>query len=261
MPKSLFNLSGKVAVVTGGAGLLGSAISEGLALQGAKVIIAEKELRRAKNRLKKFKGSGGRVHALEMDISNPDNVRAGIREILHRFRKIDIWVNNAYPRTSDWGNVVEKISESSWNKNVEDHLGGYFFCCRQVAEAMKKRKKGVIINMASIYGSVAPDFSIYEGTKMTMPVAYSAIKAGIINLTHYLASYYGSSGIRVNTISPGGIQNGQPKTFVRKYSRKTAVKRMAKPQDVVGAVVYLASDSASYVTGHNLIVDGGFTVT
>jgi NAD(P)-dependent dehydrogenase (short-subunit alcohol dehydrogenase family) len=124
---------------------------------------------------------------------------------------------------------------------------------------MAKQRGGAIINLASIYGNVAPDFSIYEGTEMTMPVAYSAIKGGIIALTRYIATYYAHYNVRANTVSPGGIFDHQKPSFVERYSKKTPLGRMARPEEIVGAVVYLASDASSYVTGHDLIVDGGWT--
>lgn len=145
-------------------------------------------------------------------------------------------------------------------KNIEMHLGGYFICCRKIAEYMKRQKRGSIINFGSTYGMVGPDFNIYKDTKMTMPAAYSLIKGGIINFTKYLASYYGKYSIRVNSISPGGVYDRQPPIFVKKYAAKTLLKRMANKEDMVGAVIYLASDASRYVTGHNLVVDGGWSI-
>ena len=125
---------------------------------------------------------------------------------------------------------------------------------------MKKQNFGSLINMSSIYGKIGPDFSIYSNTDMTMPAAYSAIKGGINNMTRYLASYYGGHNVRVNTVSPGGIYNNQPQSFVKNYSEKVPLKRMGSPKDIVSAVYYLLTDDAAYVTGHNLIVDGGWTI-
>jgi len=125
---------------------------------------------------------------------------------------------------------------------------------------MKKQGFGSLINMSSIYGLVGPDFTIYEGTDMTMPAAYAAIKGGLNNLTRYLASYYGVSQVRINTVSPGGILDNQPKSFVDNYNKKVPLKRMGNPKDIVSAVYYLLSDEANYVTGHNLVVDGGWSI-
>jgi NAD(P)-dependent dehydrogenase (short-subunit alcohol dehydrogenase family) len=138
-------------------------------------------------------------------------------------------------------------------------LNGYFLSCKQVANQMKKQRKGVIINLGSIYGTVGPDFSIYKGTNLTMPAAYSAIKGGINAFTRYFATYFGKYGIRANVVCPGGIFDNQPKEFVKNYEQKTPLNRMGVPDDVVGAVIFLASDAASYITGQVLMIDGGWT--
>ena len=254
-----FDLTGKIAVVTGGAGLLVKVLAQGLASFGAVVYVADLDLKGAKAVC--LNGRASQLIPVQLDITKPASIQSVIKKILARSGKIDIWVNSAYPRTKDWGTVFEKIKPQSWKKNIDSHLNGYCFCCQAVAEQMKKQKGGSIINMASIYGVQGPDFSIYKNTKMTMPAAYSVIKGGLVNFTRYLACYYGKYGVRINAVSPGGVANGQPKNFMKKYSQKTPLGRMAKPKDIVGAVLYLASDASSYVTGHNLVVDGGFTIS
>lgn len=249
----IFDCRGKVAVVTGGAGLIGSAVTKGLVAHGARVFVAESDSRRARAGASK---SG--ALPLVMDITTPNSIEVALRDVARRVG-IDILVNCAYPRTSDWGQVLEKVRPDSFHRNVDDHLGGYFFASRAAAEIMKRHHSGSIINFASIYGISAPDFGLYKGTSLTMPPAYSAIKGGIIAFTKYLATYYAPYGIRANVVSPGGVENGQPSAFVRRYSQKTPLGRMARPEDLVGAVIYLASDASSYVTGTNLLVDGGWT--
>jgi NAD(P)-dependent dehydrogenase (short-subunit alcohol dehydrogenase family) len=258
MYKDIFRLDGKVAVVTGGAGLLGREFVRSLACFGATVVIADTDAGLSRQLLEETGDKD--VYFRKLDITKEAEVASFINAIDNEFGRIDIWVNSAYPRTKDWGMKLENIRLSSWRKNVDMHLNGYFICCSRIAEYMKKQKSGSIINIASVYGVVAPDFSIYEGTQMTMPAAYSAIKAGIINFTRYLASYYGRYNIRVNCVSPGGVYDGQPKRFIDKYSAKVPLKKMADKKDIAGAIVYLSSDAAKYVTGHNLIVDGGFTI-
>jgi len=248
MKESIFSCKNKIAVVTGGSGLIGKEIVKSLADAGAKVIIAD--FVAPKNMVKNSK-----IKFIQMDITSEKSITNAFKVI----KKIDILINCAYPRTKDWGNKFEKVSYNSWKENVNNHLGGYFLTCKAVAEKMKKQGNNSIINIASIYGIVAPDFSVYEGTEMTMPVAYSAIKSGIIGLTKYLSTYYAKYGIRANCVSPGGIYNGQSTSFVNKYSKKTPLGRMGKPLDIVGAVIYLASDASSYVTGQNIVVDGGWT--
>ena len=228
-----------------------------MAEYGATVYVADLDVKHAKT----VCSSSEKLVPIALDITKPASIRSRIKKIVSDSGKIDIWVNNAYPRTKDWGTKFEKIKPESWRKNVDSHLNGYCFCCQAVAEQMKKQKKGTIINMASVYGVQAPDFSIYQNTSMTMPAAYSVIKGGLVNFTRYLASYYGKHGVRVNAVSPGGVLDGQPKAFIKQYSKKTPLGRMAQPEDIVGAILFLASSASSYVTGQNLIVDGGFTVS
>jgi len=252
--KNLFSCKGKVAVVTGGAGLIGREIIRGLALSGATVYIADNDQAKAKTIL-----NSPKIKFIHLDITSEDSIINAFAIVRKYSKKIDILVNSAYPRTKDWGKKFEKVPFESWKCNLNSHLGGYFLCCREAAKYMKRQKQGSIINLGSTYGVVAPDFSIYEGTDMTMPAAYSAIKGGLVTFTRYLAAYYGKDKIRVNMVSPGGILDKQPKGFVEKYSKKTPLGRMGHPSEIVGAVVFLASDAASYVTGHNLMVDGGWT--
>lgn len=252
--KELFSLSGKTALVIGGAGLLGKEIVKGLRDFNATVYLADTDKDKASDLL-----SDTNIRFLSLDLTNAGSVSAAIRSILDDAGRIDIMVNCAYPRTRDWGLKFEKILFASWKENIDNQLGGYFNCCQAVAEQMKAQGGGSIINLGSTYGVAAPDFSIYEGTEMTMPAAYAAIKGGGIALTNYLSTYYAEHKVRANTVSPGGIFDNQPKPFVEKYSKKTPLGRMGMPDEVVGAVVFLASDAASYVTGQNLLVDGGWT--
>lgn len=250
----LFSCKDKVAVVTGGAGLLGREVVKGLIDFGALVYVADINFDKTNELAKKKK-----IQFIELDITSEDSVKKAFKVILQKNNKIDILVNSAYPRTEDWGLKIEQIPFTSWTANVNNHLGGYFLCCQIAAEKMKEAGNGSIINMASIYGVCGPDFSIYKGTAMTMPAAYSAIKGGLITFTKYLATYYADKNVRVNSISPGGIYDKQPLSFVEKYSKKTPLGRMADPNEIVGGVIYLASDASSYVTGYNLIIDGGWT--
>lgn len=240
-------LENKIIIVTGGGGLLGAHICDYLRQKGAIVIsvdIAQKEANRF-NRV--------------ADITNVESIDKLITVVESDFGRIDGWVNNAYPRTKDWGNKFEDIVIDSWRMNVDMHLNGYFICCKRVIESMKKNRIGSIINMSSIYGIVAPDFTIYEGTSMTMPAAYSAIKGGLVNFTRYLAAYVGPLQIRVNAVSPGGIFDNQPAAFINQYEKRVPLKRLGHPEDISPAVAFLLSDEASYITGHNLIIDGGWT--
>lgn len=243
----MFSIKNKVIVVTGGNGLLGKKMVTTLRNQGA-IVIAADIFFHDKNE-----------NDIVMDITDEHSVSNGITAIINKHNQIDGWVNNAYPRTQDWGTKFEQIPLESWRKNVDMHLNGYFLCCQIVLEQMKKQGFGSLVNMSSIYGLVGPDFTLYEGTEMTMPGAYAAIKGAVNNLTRYLASYYGKYQIRVNTVSPGGIFDNQPEKFVFKYNEKVPMKKMGQPQDIVSAVYFLLTDEASYITGHNLVVDGGWS--
>jgi NAD(P)-dependent dehydrogenase (short-subunit alcohol dehydrogenase family) len=249
------SLNGKIVVVTGGAGLIGKAICLGLAEAGAKTYIADIN----KKEGIKLEKQSDKLEWIYLDITDEESVKNGIKTIVETDCKIDVWINSAYPRTADWSDKFEDIKFESWKKNIDMHLNGYFLCCQKIAMQMKKQKSGSIINFSSIYGIVGPNFSIYEETSSTMPAAYSAIKGGIISFTKYLATYFAEYGIRANVICPGGILDNQNKNFIKNYEEKTPMKRMGKPEDIVGSVVFLASDASSYMTGVTIIVDGGWT--
>ena len=253
MYKNIFSCNNKVALIIGGNGLLGKEVVKGLYDFGAKVYSADIDNTTSDD------CSKDKLLFEYCDITNETSIRSLVEKVVSHDHKIDIFINCAYPRTSDWGIKLEAISFDSWKSNVDMHLGGYFLCCKVIAEQMKKQSSGSIINFSSIYGVVGPDFSIYEGTDMTTPVPYVAIKGGIISLSRYFATYYAKYNIRVNTISLGGIFDQQPSSFVEKYSKKTPLGRMAKAQEAVGMIIFLSSEASSYVTGQNFLIDGGWT--
>lgn len=244
------DLTGKIILVTGGSGLLGRAMlddirnNNGTAINGD--ISVEDDIQQ---------------HHLKLDITNSDSIKSTVQRIIDEYGRIDGLVNNAYPRTSDWGNKFEDVTVESWRQNVDYQLNSVFEISQLVLKAMQEKSTlGAIVNIASIYGVQGNDFTVYDGTDLTSPAAYAAIKGGVINFTRYLASYYGPHKIRVNTVSPGGIFNHQPESFVKNYEHKVPLKRMGKPEDIAPAVSFLLSDAARYITGHNLIVDGGWSV-
>jgi NAD(P)-dependent dehydrogenase (short-subunit alcohol dehydrogenase family) len=244
----MIHLKDKIVVVVGGNGLLGKEFIKQIAASGGFAINADIHVETDLE-----KGT------FQCNITEENSIKDLIAAVLKKHGRIDGWVNTAYPRTKDWGQGIDDIDFESWRQNVDLHMNSYFISSKLAVDAMLPNKKGSIINISSIYGVVGPDFTVYEGTTMTSSVIYAAIKGGIINFTRFMASYYGKSNIRVNTISPGGIFDHQNPIFVDNFNKKVPMKRMGTAEDIAPAVVYLLSDFSSYLTGQNLIIDGGWT--
>lgn len=244
-------LEDKIIILTGASGLIGKAAEEHLTLNGAKVVSVDLC----------FDDDYTSNLQLKLDVTKKEDVLELIQQTLKKYNRIDGLVNLAYPRTEDWGKKFEDISLESWQKNVDMQLNSVFFICQQVLEVMKGQKSGSIVNIASIYGIVGNDFSLYEDYGGTSPAAYSAIKGGVINFTRYLASYYGKFNIRVNCVSPGGIldEKNQHPSFIKKYNEKSPLGRLGRPEEIAPSISFLLSEDASFITGHNLVVDGGWT--
>jgi NAD(P)-dependent dehydrogenase (short-subunit alcohol dehydrogenase family) len=242
----LFSCDGKVAVVVGSGGLIGREVCAGLRAAGAEVWEAD------------IDDKAGIAHSVQLDITDETSVKAGLDAVIDGAGRIDVLVNCAYPRTADWGTSVTDVPLASWIQNLSTQLGGTFALCRAAADRMMEHGGSVVL-LSSIYGMVGPSWEVYEGTDMTMPSAYAAIKSGVLGMSRFLATHYGRSGIRFNAVSPGGVADAQPDVFVAQYEALTPLGRMAQPQDIVGAVVFLASDASSYITGQNIAVDGGWT--
>jgi len=240
-------LKDKVIIVTGGSGLLGREIVSDLMLKGAMAINADIN---EDTDLKK--------NIFKIDITSEKSIVDGIETISKYYGKIDGLVNNAYPRTEDWGTKFEDISYKSWQKNVDTQMNSTFLFIQKLMPELLKAK-GSIVNMASIYGVVGNDMTIYENTNIGTAAQYSAIKGGVINLTRYLASYYGKQGVRLNCVSPGGIFDNQDAIFVSNYEKKVPLGRLGTPNDIAPVVSFLLSEEAKYITGQNIIVDGGWT--
>lgn len=254
----MFDLDETVALVTGGAGLIGEAVSEALVERGATVVIAD---RPDSDGHALASSLGDAATFVTTDVTDEGDVLSLTETVVERHDQLNALVNCAYPRNANYGRRYEDVEYGDWSENVLTNLGSYYLTSRAAADLMRDQPDGGrIVNLGSIYGVQAPDFSLYDGLDMTSPVEYAAIKGGVINLTRYLASYLGEYGIRANAVSPGGVADGHDPEFVERYESRTVLGRMAEPEDVAGAVVYLLSDAASYVTGHNLVVDGGWTI-
>lgn len=268
----LFRLDGRVAVVTGGAGLYGSVIATALAEAGATVVIASRNLARCEARAVGLRENGYQAVAMALDLTHDESIVALKEQVLRECGRVDILFNNAAGRAA--GTAEEQMrrgfaasqltmagmTRAQWEGAMAVNASGLFVCAQVFAEQMKAQGTGgSIVNISSIYGMVGPTFPIYEGTQMTVPPDYAFAKGGIVNFTRYLATCYAPYGIRVNCLSPGGYYAGQPEAFVRNYERHTPLGRMARWNDLKGAAVFLASDAAQYITGQNLAVDGGWT--
>jgi NAD(P)-dependent dehydrogenase (short-subunit alcohol dehydrogenase family) len=258
--QELMSLSGRVAIVTGGAGHLGRTICEALAELGAAIVVVDRQgsLECASTLSEYLKSE---TLALEIDLADEDATRAIASRVQARFGRCDILINNAaFVGTSDlagWAVPFAEQSVATWRQAIEVNLTATFVLSQAVAPLLASGA-GSIINIASIYGHLGPDWRRYEGTALGNPAAYAASKGGLIQLTRWLATTL-APRVRVNAISPGGIKRGQPKAFVDPYVAQTPMQRMAREEDIKGVVAFLASDASSYVTGQNIMVDGGYS--
>lgn len=262
------NLNGKTVVVTGGAGLIGREFVKAIAKSGGRGIIADINFERALQVTKELKRELGMnvedsfVEAAELDIKNKISIEKLIEGLCSKFGKIDALVNCAYPRNANYGRKFFEVEYKDFCENVSENLGGYFLCSQCFAKYFTEEADGGnIINIASIYGVIAPRFEIYEGTSVaTMPVEYAAIKSGLIHMTKYLAKYLKGKKIRVNCISPGGVEDQQSEDFKGYYSNLCCNDGMLKASDLSGTLLFLLSDMSRSINGQNIIVDNGFTL-
>lgn len=269
MLNDIFSLSGKNIVITGGTGILGKVFVEAFLNQGANVAIIDINSAQINNDVKELKNKfKNKIEGYECDITSEDKVSSLVRQLEKDFGDIHVLHNNAASKSSDLAkffNSFEDYSLETWKEVMSTNVDGMFLMAKHIGKHMVDREiKGSIIQTASIYGVCAPDQRIYEGSSylgmgINTPAVYSASKAAVIGLSQHLATYWGHKGIRVNTLTPGGVQSGQNSTFVEKYSARVPLNRMGQSSELVGALIFLASDASSYVTGQNLIVDGGLS--
>jgi NAD(P)-dependent dehydrogenase (short-subunit alcohol dehydrogenase family) len=270
----LFNLSGRVAIITGGVGLLGAQFCRTLAQAGAKVVVADINQLAGEGLARDLVAEGYPAIAVRTDVTDPVSVQEMVAAAVKAFDRLDILVNSAAldPKfdpqqvanelTHFGSGAFEDFPLAAWEQALAVNLTGAFLCCQAGVQPMLKQGGGVIVNLSSIYGLTGPDQRVYQQPGQPpryKPVYYSVTKAGILGLTRYLATYYAGRNIRANALTPGGVYNGHEDSFVQAYSARAVLGRMAEKDEMNGALLFLASDASAYMTGANLVVDGGWT--
>ncbi len=260
--EQLFCLKGKTAVVTGGAGYLGTAISETLAELGANLVIASRDLAKCEKKCEEVMqgtGAAGRAVALELDLLNKDHIGRFFDNVHRHFDGVDILVNNAWSGNK---NSWESITDTDWEYDIDMSLNSVFRLTKAAFPDLKATR-GVIVNIASMYGHIGPDYRIYDGKEFANPPSYGAAKAGVLQFTRYLASFLSPHGIRVNAISPGAFPHPATQRhegFMQRLGSKNPMNRIGQPEELKGVVAVLCSDAGSYITGQNFCVDGGWAI-
>lgn len=259
---NLFNLKNKVIIVTGGSGFFGTPISLALAEAGAQVIIASRNVDKCSEFATTIKQKGFLAEGRELDLEDEHSIVDFVKGVKDEFGRIDVLVNNAVSR--EGFNNLEDIERESWEKAQRINSTGLILITQAVVKVMRKQMSGNIINISSIQGAVGPNFPVYGETGMTSPVNYTYDKWGMVGFTKWLANYYGKFNIRANCISPGGYGPGVAQLvgkeeFVENYKKLTPLGRFATDDDIKGPIVFMASDASAFITGQNLLVDGGWT--
>lgn len=251
-------LNNRKILVAGAGGFLGSSVAKHLSENGFSVVCADINLDYMTERLKQNGViSSSNVELIDLDVNNEVMVKAFFNQV----KNLGGAINCTYPRNKQYGAHFFDVSLSSFNENLNLHLGSSFLFMQQCAEYFKVHQQSFsLVNVSSIYGVVPPKFDVYEGTEMTMPVEYAAIKSALIHLSKYVVNYVGNSKFRVNCVSPGGLKDGQPDSFLEKYKNHTLGAGMLEVTDMCGVVEFLMSDSARFINGQNIVVDDGFTL-
>jgi len=267
-----FDMTGQVAIVTGGPGLLGKEFCRTLAEAGAAIVVADINEVGAEAAAETLVKDGYQALGVRTDVTNPESVQALVDKTLITYGRLDVLVNSAAldPKFDPQAlaarstplDSFEDYPVDAWRQALDVNLTGMFLCCQAAVRPMLVQGKGVLINICSTYGLVGPDQRLYQRDgKQTSykPVYYSVTKAGVLGLTRYLATYYAGKNIRANALTPGGVFNGHDEVFLQAYSARAVMGRMANKDEMNGALLFLASDASSYMTGANLVVDGGWT--
>ncbi|MER2007817.1 MAG: SDR family oxidoreductase [Psychrobacillus sp.] len=264
-----FSLKGKNAIVTGGAGILGRHFCKGLADAGANVAIIDINFSEANQIAEQIViDYKTKSKAFYCDLTSEESVKQMVEDVVKEYGEINILHNNAAGKSNNLNEFFAPFEEynlDQWKEIMSTNLDSMFLVAKYVGKVMLMQEKGgSIIQTSSIYGVMGPDNRIYEGShyldrQINTPAIYSASKAGVVGLTKYLATYWASAGIRVNSITPGGVESGQNEIFKKNYANRIPLGRMSQPEEMTGALIYLASDASSYVTGQNLLIDGGLS--
>ncbi len=269
MKKNRFTLKNKLSFILGGSGLIGRSVSLEFVRAGSDICIIDNNKKSSMKLLEELKEINANASFAYLDCSKMNSLETNFGNLLKRFSVPDIFINCSYPRTKNWAkSSFRDITLTSYRKNIDIHLNSYSWTAKRVADEMVKNKiKGSIVMTSSIYGSKAQDLSMYEDTNLEENMPYPVIKSGIIHLAKQMATYYGKFGIRVNTVSPGGVEGPiagksikQDSLFKRRYISKTPLKRMTRPEDIANAMIFLASNASSYITGNDIRVDGGISI-
>ena len=259
------SLKGRVAVITGSANILGPQFAAALAEFGAQLALVDIDGERCERVAREIRESHGTgAIAIEADVANEQAVSDMVRQVQSDFGRIDVLVNAAATKSPHYFEQLEDYDLADWNEVMAVNLTGAFLCAKHVVPHFVRESRGNIINIASVYGVVGPDPKVYDGSwymdqEINTPAVYAASKGGMVNFTRYLATTLAQHNVRANCITPGGVFSGQNDSFVERYGSRVPMGRMARREELQGALLFLASDASSYVTGHNLVVDGGMT--
>ncbi len=264
MSINLFDLTDRVAIITGGAGLLAYEHAIALSAYGAKIILTDFNEDKCKMAVAELQKLHINAVAKYCDVTQKQSWEKLLIEVMNEFGKVDILINNAgftnQSKSANFDASFENFPLEDWNAIMNVNLTGAFLGCQTIGKQMLVQGKGSIINIASLYGVVSPNHAIYPGTGISQPVAYSVSKHGVVALTKYIATLWASKGVRVNALTPGGIFNNHQGLFLERFQQLNPIGRMSDKTELRGGIVYLASDASSHVVGHNLIIDGGWTV-
>ena len=255
------SLKNKVIIITGGAGLLGASFAEKIAQNDGTSVIADinfnKAMEVASNINDKFPK---KAYPIKLDINSEESIHKAIKDIERDIGIISSLVNNAYPRNENYGKDLFDVSYTDFCENLSLNLGGHFLVTKKLTEYFYGVGSGNVISISSIYGLVPPRFEIYDGTDMTMPIEYAAIKSAVLHLNRYFAKYTKGKNIRFNCVSPGGILNDQPKRFIDSYNQYSLNKGILNPEDIASVVVFLLGEGSKHINGQNITVDDGWTL-